>query len=358
MKKIFLLVTCFFLLPSFIKAIDTSASSAILMDIDSKRILYSKNIHDVRSVASISKIMTAVVVLENTDLKDKVTIGSEITKAYGSAIYIKEGEILTVEDLLYGLMLRSGNDAALSLATYTSGSVEKFVQLMNEKASKIGMKDSEFNNPSGLDQEKGNYSSAYDMALLMSYAYKNNKLRKIIQTKEYKLKTNKNVYIWYNKNKLLKNYKYATGGKTGYTEIARRTLVNTASKNNTNLVAVTLNDGNDFMDHENLFEYGFSNYRNYQVLKKGEINLYDEKYYKDYTLYLKNDFSYLLDKNETNSININYELEKKFNFKNNSSIGKVSVYLGDKKIYTDNIYIKKKNTFSKKNLIDKIKEFF
>ena len=152
-------------------------------------------------------------------------------------------------------MLRSGNDAALTIASYVGGNVDEFVKKMNEKAQEIGMKNTVFNNPSGLDQEKGNYSTAYDMAILTSYAMKNETYRKIVSTKSYKVKTNMNFYSWINKNKLLHTHKYSTGGKTGFTEIARRTLVTTASKDGVNLVAVTLNDGNDFNDHKNMFEY-------------------------------------------------------------------------------------------------------
>ena len=278
MKKILLLI--FLMFPISIFAIETSARSAILMDMDSNKILYEKNINEQRSVASISKIMTAVVAIESGKLDDKVTIGREINTAYGSGIYIKEGEVLTLRDLLYGLMLRSGNDAAIAIATYVGGNSTNFVKLMNDKAKKIGMNNTVFNNPSGLDQEKGNYSTAHDMAILASYAMKNNEYKKITSTKKYVLKTNKNVYSWINKNKLLSLYKYTTGGKTGFTEIAKRTLVSTASRDNMNLVVVTLNDGNDWQDHQNLFEYGFNNYTNLKILNKGIINIYNEKYYE------------------------------------------------------------------------------
>ena len=263
MKKIIILFL--FITPLKIGAISTSATSAILMDTDNNRIIYSRNIHDKRSVASISKIMTAVIAVESGKLDDKIKINDVILKAYGSGIYIKVDEEMTLRDLVYGLMLRSGNDAALAIADYVGGSVDHFIEMMNNKAQEIGMKNTEFNNPSGLDEDEGNYSTSYDMALLTSYAMKLKDYRKIVKTKEYKLTTNKNSYVWKNKNKLLKLYKYTTGGKTGFTKKAKRTLVTTASKNNTNLVAVTLNDGNDFNDHINLFDYGFSNYQSYQM---------------------------------------------------------------------------------------------
>lgn len=347
MKKI--LIIFLLLLPIRIYAIETSATSAILMDTDSNRILYSKNINTQRSVASISKIMTAVIAIESNKLNNIVTIGNEIDKSYGSGIYITNGEKLTLRDLLYGLMLRSGNDAALAISTYVSGSEEKFVIEMNKKAKQIGMKNTEFNNSSGLDQEKGNYSTAYDMAILMSYAMKLDEFKKITKTKVYKLKTNKNTYRWTNKNKLLNKYKYTTGGKTGFTEKARRTLVTTATKGMTNLVVVTLNDGNDWQDHINLFEYGFDNYETYKIFKKGVLNIYDKKYYSDYNLYIKNNFYYPLTQNESKNIKIKYNLNKRGNPK--KEIGNAIIYLGDKKIGEEKIYAKKKKTNS-------IKEWF
>ena len=354
MKKIILLLLV--LIPLRITAIDTSATSSILMDIDSNRILYEENIHNVRSVASISKIMTALLAIESGKLDDKVTIGDEIKTAYGSGIYIKEGEILTLRDLLYGLMLRSGNDAALAIAHYVGGSVDEFVNMMNSRAKELKMTNTTFNNPSGLDSDKGNYSTAYDMALLTSYAMKLDEYKKITSTKKYALTTNKNTYIWINKNKLLSLYKYTTGGKTGFTEIAKRTLVTTASKDNINLVVVTLNDGNDWQDHQNLFEYGFNNYTNIKLLEKGNINIYSEEYYEDYDLYVKNNFSYLIGNNEEDSVIFKYKLEKLRKIKNKDKVGEVEIYIGDKKIHKESIYIKEKKK-ENKNVFSKIKDW-
>ena len=189
MKKWLLILLLF--LPFKVFAYSTSAKSAILMDMDSGRVIYGKDVHYVQSVASISKIMTAIVAIENSDINKEVIVGDEILKAYGSGIYVQIGEKIKLRDLLYGLMLRSGNDAALAISVAVSGDTDKFVNLMNEKAKKLGMKNTTFNNPSGLDEEKGNFSSAYDMALLMSYAMKNEEFRKITGTRDYTVKTNK-----------------------------------------------------------------------------------------------------------------------------------------------------------------------
>ena len=341
MKKliIFLLI----LIPFNVKAFGSNAKSAILMDMDSGRILYGKDINYTQSVASISKIMTAISVIEKVDINKEITVGDEVLKSYGSGIYVKKGEKLKIKDLLYGLMMRSGNDAALVLAHNTSGSVLKFVDLMNKNALKIGMKNTTFKNPSGLDQEDGgNISSAYDMALLMSYAMKNKDFRKIVSRKSYTLKTNMNVYKWTNKHKLLYSYKYMTGGKTGFTKIAKRTLVSTASKNGLNLVVVTINDGSDFKDHVSLFDEAFDKYNNYILLKKGEIIIPGEDYYKK-SFYIKNNVSYPVSSDEKGILKMKYELKKLRKYKNNSKVGVVKVYLGDEVIDKENIYLRIKN---------------
>ena len=350
MKKLVLILLL--LIPINIKAYESSASCVVLMDMDSLNVIYGENMHDVRSVASISKIMTAVLAIENADINSTVIIGEEITKAYGSGIYIKQGEEITLESLLYGLMLRSGNDAALAIANYVGGDIDNFVEMMNEKAVEIGMKNTTFNNPHGLDENGGNLSTAYDMALLTSYAMQNENYRKIVSTKKYTLRTNMNYYSWINKHKLLHSHNYITGGKTGFTDIAKRTLVTTASKDN--IVVVTLNDGNDFVDHINLFEEAFTNYSNYNILKKGEIEIIDENYYTD-KLYINNDFNYSLNNNEQNNVLLNFKLEKKKNYNNNDEVGIVEVLINNQKVHEEKIYVEKKEDLS---FWDKLKAWF
>lgn len=356
-KKVCIFIIMLIMLcPIKTMAFDSSATSAILMDINSKKIMYAKDIHNVRSVASISKIMTAILALESGKSDNLVTIGDEINTAYGSGIYIQKGEKIKLQDLVYGLMLRSGNDAALAIANYVAGSIDNFVKLMNEKAIDIGMKNTTFNNPSGLDEEKGNYSTAYDMAILTSYAMKNKDYQKIVATKKYKVETNKNIYSWTNKNKLLNIYKYTTGGKTGYTKKAKRTLVTTASKDNLHLVVVTLNDGNDWADHQALYEEAFKMYKNYTILKKGVIDIYDEKYYDNKEFYLKNNFSYPLLNEEKDNIILKIKLNKERNYKSNQKIGTIYVNIDDREIYKDDIYIRNKEKI-KDTFINKIKRW-
>ena len=354
MKKLIFLLILF--LPFKVFGYSTSARSAILMDMDSLRVIYGKDVHYVQSVASISKIMTAIVAIENSDIDKEVVIGNEILKAYGSGIYIQIGERIKLKDLLYGLMLRSGNDAAIAISVAVAGDTDKFVKMMNDKAKDLGMKNTTFNNPSGLDEEKGNFSSAYDMALLMSYAMKNKMFREITGTKDYTVKTDKNVYKWHNKNKLLSTYKYITGGKTGFTKMAKRTLVTSASKDDVNLTAVTINDGNDWDDHKNLYEEAFREYKSYQILNKGEIIIPLEDYYEKDTLYLKNDFKYLLRESEKDILKLKYEISKKRKYKSNDKVGLVKVYLGDKVVHEEDIYVKKGK--EKRSLWDRILSWF
>ena len=238
-------------------------------------------------------------------------------------------------------MLRSGNDAAIMISTYVSGSVDSFVDLMNQKAKEIGMKNTVFHNPSGLDNNIiGNTSTAYDMALLTSYAMQNKTYREIVKTKKYTAKTNLKTYIWHNKNKLLQ-YDYITGGKTGYTEKAKRTLVSTASKNNLNLVVVTIKDSDDWNTHKSLYEYAFDNYKSYKILNKKTFSIPKDKYYD--SLYIKNDVSIILNINETKNVISHIKLEKKKHYKNNEKVGTSYIYVGKKLVHKEDIYARKTN---------------
>lgn len=251
--------------------VDVSAQAAILMDVESGRILFEKNSEGQLRIASITKIMTAIVALENGKLTDKVETSSNAYRVEGSSIYLKLGEKLTLEDMLYGLMLRSGNDAAVAIAEHIGESVDGFVFLMNQKAQELGMSKTVFSNPHGLDTHEEHYSTAKDMALLTAYAMKNEDFATIVGTKRKTapLAGEKWDRIWYNKNKLLALYPYADGVKTGYTKRASRTLVSSATKDGHRLIAVTLNAPNDWNDHINMFEYGFHQYYLEQIAEQG-----------------------------------------------------------------------------------------
>ncbi len=335
-----------FLIPINVFASDTSKAS-IVMDVDSGRILYSHNINEKRLIASITKIMTATVALENSDVNKIITAGDEVLKMYGTNIYIELNERMSLKDLLYGLMLRSGNDAAVVIANGVSGSEEKFVKLMNDKASEIGMRNTTFNNCHGLDEETENYSTAYDMALLSRYIYNKSSLyRKITSTYKYKLETDQKSYLWYNRNKLLKSYKYCISGKTGYTPRAGKTLVSVAKKNNLTLTAVSLKDPNHYESQKELYEYVFSKYKNYEIINKDNFSI-DQEYYHD-KLYIKESFYYPLTENELTKIKTLVKITKLNNYNNNDKVGEIVIKFNGSTIKKINIYVKKekkKNSF-------------
>ena len=323
-----------------------SASSYIVMDTDNNRVLEGNNINKRSLIASITKIMTSMVVIDMTNVNKTVTIGDEVLKSFGSGIYVSVGEKISVINLLYGLMLRSGNDAAIALAYYTAGNMDNFAYLMNNKAKDIGMNNTTFVNSSGLeDGDKANYSTVYDMALLSGYAINNSLYKQIVGTKDITVKTDLKTYVWHNKNKLLSSYKYCVGGKTGFTEKARRTLVTNASKDGVNLTVVTFNDGNDFGDHKDLYEKYFDVLKEYEILSEGPIKTkYDNTY-------LSKSFKMSLTKDE-------YKKLKKeiIYYDDNASniIGKVKVSLNDKEYFTEDIYIKKEVKEVKLNFFQKI----
>ena len=299
LKKVILLFLLFFLFIGNGYASTDSAYEYVLMDMTTGKVLQGKNYHNPMLIASITKIMTCLLAVESEKLDEEVIVDDVIKQSYGSGIYIEVDEKILLRDLLYGLMLRSGNDAALMVAKYVGGSVEEFVAMMNDKAKEIGMSQTRFSNPSGLDNtDSGNYSTAYDMALLTRYAMRYSWYRKIVATSKHVVRTNKKTYVWHNKNKLLKE-SYITGGKTGYTEKAKRTLVSTASSANLNLVVVTIKDSDDWNTHKSLYQYAFNHYTAYPVLKKKTFQVVGEKFYRSSgKLYIKNDV-YLPLKNET-----------------------------------------------------------
>ena len=261
-----------------------ACSSYIVYDGLTDKVLEGNDVHNQRSVASISKIMTAIISIEYGMWDEYFTIGDWINKVDGSSVYLYVGEVIKVEELLYGLMLRSGNDCASSLAMFVSGNISSFVDLMNRKGKELGMNNTLFRNPSGLDADDGgNLSTAYDMALLNSYAMKNDKYREIVSTKEYKSSSHG---VWINKNKLLRNYEYTIGGKTGYTKIAKRTLVTVAKKGDTELIVVTLNCGGDFSFHKSLYEYWFNKYKTYLVIDEGKSYIDNYVIYCDRKIYV------------------------------------------------------------------------
>lgn len=243
-----------------------SAASAVLADGETGRVLWEKDSRTRRPIASTTKLMTALAALESGHgLGETVTVDREWTGTEGSSIYLKPGEEISLEALLYGLLLRSGNDAALAIAGCCGGSVDSFVARMNQKARELGMTDTHFANPNGLDGE-GHYSSAYDMAILARACLANETLAKIAATKSITFGTRS----FTNHNKLLWRYEGCMGLKTGYTEKAGRTLVSAAKRDGMTLICVTLNAPSDWADHTALFDWGFARYEARSLAQKGE----------------------------------------------------------------------------------------
>ena len=243
-----------------------SAQKAILMDAETGRVIYEKDADSRSLIASTTKIMTALVVCEQCNVLDRMRIPKEAVGIEGSSMYLKEGEVLTVQELLYGLMLHSGNDAAVALAIYCGGTVEGFVQLMNDKAYRLGLTGTNFENPNGLDSP-GHYSTARDLAVLTAYAMQNPIFAQTVSTKTVRV----GERSLQNHNKLLWRVDGADGVKTGYTKAAGRILVSSAQRDGRRLICVTINDGNDWADHQLLLEDGFSRYTNQTIVRAGDV---------------------------------------------------------------------------------------
>lgn len=345
-RKLILFVLVFILFSASIPhkadasiSISVNARSAILMEQESGRILFEKDAFTKRRIASITKIMTAILAIESGKMDQYVKVSDQATRTEGSSVYLKPGEKIKLKDLVYGLMLRSGNDTAVAIAETVGGSVDGFVFLMNQRAKEIGMKNTHFANPHGLDDSNNHYSTAYDMALLTRYAMKNKLYREIAGTKEYRTPNPSENWdrIWKNKNRLLTKYRYCTGGKTGFTKLAKRTLVTTATKGDMSLIAVTLNDSDDWNDHIAMYENGFENFDMAKVLPKGKVNTGKNDLFNG-QLYTKKSFVYPADAKEIDLFRIEYKLKKPPLTKNETIAGKAAVFLDDKLIAEVPVY--------------------
>lgn len=262
-----------------------SGKSYVVMEKSSMQIIESQDMHHVQSVASISKIMTCIVAIENQSLDTMIVVDEIVNEAWGSGIYVHIGDEISLKDLLYGLMLRSGNDGALVIAQSVAGDVDTFVEMMNDKAMELALSNTVFSNPTGLDEEDdGNVSSAYDMAVLMRYCTFNPIFNEIINTQSYVRDDGNGT--WTNKNRLLGSYEYCIGGKTGYTTLAKRTLVTIGKKDGNELIIVTLNCGNDFEFHECTYQKYFDKYTQQNILSKGIIEVAGKKFILDLDVYL------------------------------------------------------------------------
>ena len=314
-------------------------SAHIVLEANTKRILKGENIDKKLLVASTAKILTAITVIENYDLDEKLCVNKADTISIGSKVYLKENELITRRDLLYALILRSANDAASVLSNNDD---QSFIRLMNETAKKIGMHNSTFENSSGLDEREYNLSTAYDMALLGAYASQNETFTSIASSHIYKCKTDISSYVFINKHKLVKENDDFIWGKTGFTKKSSRILLSNYKKDNMDLIIVTINDSDDWNNHKklasNLEEYSFVT-----LYKKG---VYDTKLDIEYYLFIEEDIVIPVLENEFEDISICFIL------KNNSA--QLKVYYFDVLIMKKSIEVYYKNTFDPDLLLNVI----
>lgn len=251
---------------------DFYAGAAILYNKNTGEVVFSRNIDKRMPIASTTKIMTAIVALENSPIDSIVTVHKDAVGVEGSSIYLKAGEKMSLNDMLYALMLESANDSAVAIAIHVAGSVENFVNLMNAKADMLGMTNTNFENPHGLSSDN-HYSSARDMAVLFSYALDNPVFAQITAAKNHKVPLKTEGYRYFsNHNRLLSMLDDCIGGKTGYTKNAGRCLVSASERDQVCMICVTLDAGDDWNIHKKLTEYGFSLYQSRKIASAGEFS--------------------------------------------------------------------------------------
>ena len=277
MKKLFLAAMAAVLLIHAIPvnvhaAPGVSAHAAVLMEASSGDVLMDTRAHEHLPMASTTKIMTALVALEHSDLAKSVKISDKAVGVEGSSVYLKAGEVLTMEQLLCALMLESANDAAAAIAIEVAGDIESFAAMMNETAARIGLTDTHFTNPHGLDNAE-HYSSAYDLAILTRYALQNPDFARIVSTYKMNIPLNgdEGIRVLINHNRMLKYYDGAIGVKTGYTKRCGRCLVSAATRDGVTMIAVTLSAPDDWRDHTAMLDYGFSLYECAELAQPGQI---------------------------------------------------------------------------------------
>lgn len=349
MKKLLVLIAVVCLLFSFNsitvfaneKKDFNNQSAEIVMELNSNRVLYSNNAYTKKYMASTTKILTAITIIENCNINDVVVVGKDTVGVEGSSIYLEEGEELSVKELLYGLMLRSGNDCAETLAKYCSGSIEDFARLMNSTAIKIGATNSNFVNPHGLNNDN-HYTTAYDLALISCYAMKNDIFREIAGTKSIDISFSTRNYKRHliNKNKLL-NDDDCTGIKTGFTKKAGRCLVSSFNKNGMELVCVVLNCAPMWEVSRNLVDETYSKFNLYNLVSSENIvGFTTDNCGKKFPLIIKNDIVLPLSTYEKENLKIEYEypIFVDFTLNNNTEIGFIKIYCQNNLIFSEKIY--------------------
>ena len=350
MKKIFncliimfCICTVFFSSNQFKTVNAAGGYSEIVMEVNSLRVLHQNNADVKKYMASTTKILTAIVIIENCDLGATVRVGKETVGVEGSSIYLEAGEELTVEELLYGLMLRSGNDCAETLAVFCSGSIEEFAELMNETAEKIGAVNSHFVNPHGLHDDN-HYTTAYDLALISCYAMKNETFKEIVSTKVKDISWSTRDYNRHlvNKNKMLSEFEGSTGIKTGYTKKAGRCLVSSCERNGMELVCVVLNCPPMFERSKDLLSEAFNKYENCFILESDNILdfINVEGCSEKCGVYLKKDVILPLTQEEKDDLNIVFDYPDSIipPFEKDREIGSIKIYSQNNLIFVQKVY--------------------
>lgn len=345
----------------------TSARAMILMEKTTGRVLAQKNADEQLSIASTTKIVTALTVLNNCDdIKRVVTIDRKCVGIEGTSIYLREGEKLTIEDLLHGLMLRSGNDSAVALAYAVGGSIDGFCKMMNETAKNCGAAGCNFTNPHGLEQE-GHHCSARDLAIISRFAMQNKEFTRIVGTKQYRISATDDTTgrVLQNKNKLLTHLDGADGVKTGFTKKAGRCLVSSCTRDGMTLICVVLNCGPMWEESERLIEYGFKSYSMKELLQPyfvcGSIDVENgDKQTVD--VFSIKGFSYPMTNEEYQKVSVSFDYPTTLQapVQKEKIVGKVSIKLNNDLLFEENIYTMEevKSKFVRSGLKDLIYNWF
>lgn len=326
--------------------VNAQSKASVVIESSTKRVLHENNKDAKLAMASTTKIMTALITLENCEnLDEEVNIDNKAVGIEGTSIYLKKGEVLTVKELLYGLMLASGNDASLALAYHVGkGDLNNFVNLMNEKVKELNLTNTSFANPHGLDEEN-HYTSAYDLAVITSVAMQNKDFKEIVSTKFMQITGHKDVGNRYlrNKQRLLKTLEGCTGVKSGFTDNAGRCLVTSCERNGMELICVVLNCPDMFEESASLINNAFKNYEYTTILEPYSFitNIpVNEGSLESVKVYSMKGFKYPLKEEEKNNINIEKELPETLDAPLNKEqvIGKINVYYNSELIFSENIY--------------------
>lgn len=346
------------------QTVQTSAKAMCVMEADSKRVLYSKNSDDRLAMASTTKILTAITAIENCDDLDKpFEVSPKSIGVKGTSIYLRKGEVLSTRQLLYGLMLVSGNDASVAIGEHVGGSTKNFVDMMNETAKKIGAYDTHFDNTHGLDS-KTHFTTAYDLALISSYALNNPTFREIVSTKNIKItsEAGKNRYLR-NKNKLLFSMEGCCGVKTGFTNDAGRCLVSACERDGMKVVCVVLNCGPMFEESKALIEQAYNEYKLVDLAKGFSIpNSVKVEEGRSEEVKIQANGSYFYPLREGEEKRVRYEMELPSSLEapvnKGEEIGEVKIFIDNDLHFTEKIYtiesVRRKSIFAKiKQLIDK-----